>query len=359
MHPVLSRAQAFCEQFRLQLPILLAPMAGACPPSLSIAVANAGSLGACGALLMQPKTILDWAREVREGTNGGFQLNLWVPDPPPKRDPEHEKQVREFLAQWGPQVPAEAGDATPPEFAAQCEALLTAGPPIVSSIMGLYPPEFVSRLKARGIKWFANISTVAEALAAEAAGADVVVAQGMEAGGHRGCFDAARAEREMVGLFALLPAVVDAVRIPVVATGGIADGRGVAAALLLGASAAQIGTGFLRCPEAKTHPAWADALAVTAPEDTMVSRVFSGRAGRSIATNYVRAATAPDAPTPAPYPVQRGLTAAMRDSGGKAGDAHRMQVWAGQSARLARAEPAGELIHRLWRDAEGLLVSRS
>ena len=308
---------------------------------------------------MQPKAILDWAAEVRDGTNGGFQLNLWVPDPPPRRDPEHEKQVREFLAQWGPQVPAEAGDATPPDFAAQCEALLTAGPPIVSSIMGLYPTEFISRLKARGIKWFANISTVAEALAAEAAGADVVVAQGMEAGGHRGCFDAARAEREMVGLFALLPAVVDAVRIPVVATGGIADGRGVAAALLLGASAAQIGTGFLRCPEAKTHPAWADALAVTAPEDTMVSRVFSGRAGRSIATNYVRAATAADAPAPAPYPVQRGLTAAMRERGGKAGDAHRMQVWAGQSARLARAEPAGGLIHRIWRDAEALLASRS
>lgn len=355
MHPALSRAQAFCEQFRLRLPILLAPMAGASSPSLSIAVANAGGLGACGALLMQPKAILDWAAEVRTGSNGGFQLNLWVPDPPPRRDPAHEAQVRAFLAQWGPPVPAEAGDATPPDFAAQCEALLMAGPPIVSSIMGLYPPEFISRLKAQGTKWFANISTVAEALAAEAAGADVIVAQGMEAGGHRGCFDAARAEREMVGLFALVPAVVDAVRVPVVATGGIADGRGVAAALLLGASAAQIGTGFLRCPEAKTHPAWADALGATPPEGTMVSRAFSGRAGRTIATNYVRAAAAPDAPAPAPYPVQRGLTAAMRESGGKAGDAHRMQVWAGQSARLARAEPAGALVHQIWRDAQALL----
>jgi len=355
-HPTLLRARAFCERFGLRVPILLAPMAGACPPSLSIAVANAGGLGACGALVMQPKAILEWAAEVRDRSNGAFQLNLWVPDPPPKRDPAHEQEIRRFLAQWGPEVPIEAGSATPLDFSAQCDALLNAAPPIVSSVMGLYPPEYVSRLKARNITWFANISTVAEARAAEAAGADVVVAQGMEAGGHRGCFDAARAEHELVGLFALLPAVVDAVRIPVVATGGIADGRGVAASLLLGASAAQIGTGFLRCPEAKTPAAWAEALAVTPPEGTMVSRVFSGRAGRSIATDYVRAATASSAPAPAPYPVQRGLTSAMRESGSKAGDVHRMQVWAGQSAAMARAEPAEAVVRRIWQDTQALLA---
>jgi len=159
----------------------------------------------------------------------------------------------------------------------------------------------------------------------------------------------------MVGLFALVPAVVDAINIPVVATGGIADARGVAAALLLGASAAQIGTALLRCPEAKLHPAWADALARTAPEDTMVSRAFSGRAGRSIATDYVRAATAPEAPPPAPYPVQRGLTAAMRNEAQRVGDANRMQVWAGQSARLARAEPAGKVMQDIWDGARKLL----
>src|SRR5215208_1004734 len=175
-------------------------------------------------------------------------------------------------------------------------------------------------MKAKGIKWFANATTVAEAKAAEAAGADVIVAQGMEAGGHRGAFDPAKAQAELVGLFALLPAIVDAVKVPVVATGGIADARGVAAALVLGASAAQIGTGFLRCPEAKIPPAWADALAQTTPEDTIVSRVFSGRPGRSIATNYVRAATAEDAPRPAPYPVQRGLTASMRNTAVREGD---------------------------------------
>ncbi|HVU47290.1 MAG TPA: nitronate monooxygenase [Terracidiphilus sp.] len=355
-HPVFTRAQAFCERFGLRLPILLAPMAGACPASLSIAVMNAGGLGACGALLMQPQAIAEWVAEVRGGSSGPFQINLWTPDPTPMRDLAHEAEVREFLAQWGPEVPSEAGDATPPDFNAQCEALLETSPPIVSSVMGLYPPNFIAELKTHKIAWFANVSTVAEARAAEAAGADVVVVQGMEAGGHRGCFDASAAEREMVGLFALVPAVVDAVRIPVVATGGIADGRGAAAALLLGASAVQIGTGFLRSPEAKTHPAWAGTLAATLPEGTMVSRVFSGRAGRSIATDYVRAATAAGAPDPAPYPVQRGLTAAMRTQGGKMGDVNRMQVWAGQSSAMAHAEPAGEIVRRVWQEAETLLA---
>src|SRR6478736_9206192 len=291
-----NRTTEFCERFGLRVPILLAPMAGASAPALSIAVANAGGLGACGALLMAPPEIVAWANEVRAASNGRFQINLWIPDPTPVRNAAQEKLVRDFLASWGPAVALDAGDATPPDFAAQCEALLAARPPIVSSVMGLYPLDFVAKLKRAGIVWFANVSTVAEARAAEDAGADVVAVQGMEAGGHRGCFDAALAERQMVGLFALVPAVVDAVKIPVVATGGIADARGVAAALLLGASAAQIGSALLRCPEAKLHPAWADALARAAPEDTMVSRVFSGRAGRSIATKYVRVATAADAP---------------------------------------------------------------
>jgi len=326
-------------------------MAGASPPSLAIAVANAGGLGACGVLLMQPEEIIGWADEVRAHSSGPFQLNTWIRDPAPRRDAAQEARVRAFLAAWGPPVPAGAGDGTPPDFEAQCGAMLAVRPPIISSIMGVFPSGFVATLKARGITWFANVSTVAEARAAESAGADVVVAQGSEAGGHRGCFDPAVAERQMVGLFALVPAVVDAVRVPVVATGGIADGRGVAAALMLGASAVQIGTGFLRCPEARTHPAWADALATTAPEDTVVSRVFSGRAGRSIATSYVRAATAADAPTPAPYPVQRGLTAPMRAAAHTASDVQRMQAWAGQSAAMARAEPAAELVQRLWHEA--------
>jgi nitronate monooxygenase len=352
-NPAVARAEKFARAHGLRIPILLAPMAGACPPSLSIAVASAGGLGACGALPMSPAAIEAWAREVRAGTNGGFQINLWVPDPPPRRDAAAESRVRAFLGAWGPEVPPEAGDAAPPDFAAQCEAVLAAGPAIASSIMGLYPPAFVDRMKARGVKWFATATTVAEALAAEAAGADAIIAQGMEAGGHRGAFDAGQAETAMVGLFALLPAVVDAVNIPVVATGGIADPRGVAAAVLLGASAVQIGTGFLRSPEAKLPPAWAAALGGARPEGTLVTRAYSGRAGRGLATAYARAAAA--GLEPAPYPVQRGLTAAMREAAVVAGDVERMQAWAGQSAGLAPARPAAEIASGLWEGAREML----
>ena len=176
----------------------------------------------------------------------------------------------------------------------------------------------------------------------------MIVAQRMEAGGHRGCFEASQAERRLVGSFALIPAVADAVEVPVVATGGIGDARGVAAALVLGASAVQIGSAFLRCPEASHHPAWAEALAFVAPEDTIVTSVFSGRAGRSVATTYALAAIADEAPPPAPYPVQRGLTSAMRARAAETGDLQRMQASAGQSARLGRTEPPAD-----WYDAHG------
>lgn len=341
-----TRAQRFAERLGIRLPVLLAPMSGACPPSLAIAVANAGGLGACGALLMSPDEIAAWSAEFRAKCDGAFQINLWIPDPPPTRDPELETRQREFLANWGPPVPPEAGDTRLPNFDAQCQAILRVAPKAASSIMGLYPAKFITDLKARGILWFATVTTVAQAKAAEEAGADAIVAQGIEAGGHRGAFHADGAEHQAVGLMALLPQVVDAVNLPVIATGGIADARALAAALILGASAVQIGTGLLRTPEAMLHPAYAETLGRTEANETIITRAFSGRPGRSVATAYTRAAL--HGPPPAPYPVQRGLTAAMRESARKTGNVERMQMWAGQSAKLAQSQPAGTVIQQLW-----------
>jgi nitronate monooxygenase len=194
-----------------------------------------------------------------------------------------------------------------------------------------------------------------EAKAAASAGADVVVVQGSEAGGHRGCFDAAEAERGMVGLISLVPTVVDAVKIPVVATGGVQTAAASQRHSRLGRAPCKSGPAFLRCPEAAIARAWAKALEDAAPEATVISRAFSGRAGRSLATGYVRAALEPQAPPAAPYPVQRGLTQAMRSDAMATGDIERMQAWAGQSASLARAVPAGRLVAELWNKALSIL----
>ena len=330
-------------------------MAGVCPPERAAAIARTGSMGAFGALLSDPDEIASWVRRFRALGGTSLQINLWVPDPPPPRDADAEARVARFLERWGPPVPANVGDAPPPDFATQCDAVLAARPTAVSSIMGLFPAPFVEQLKARHIPWFATATTVAEARAAEAAGADAIVAQGMEAGGHRGAFDAAEAERALVGLFALVPRIADSVRIPVVAAGGIGDGRTAAAAFTLGASAVAIGSALLRCPETELPDAWANSLEHLDPEGTMLTRAFSGRAGRAIATDYVRAASAPDAPVPAPYPVQRALTAAMRADAVRRDDVNGMQVWAGQGAAISRAEPAADVVQQIWSDAVELM----
>ena len=353
-----QRVDAFCTRFGLQLPILEAPMAGACPPERAAAVVRAGGMGALGAVLTPPDGIGEWARRFRALGGGPLQINLWVPDPPPVRDREAEARVARFLERWGPPVPADAGDSPTSDFAAQCEAVLAAAPTVVSSIMGLYPPAFVDRLKAQGLAWFATATTAAEARAAEAAGADAIVVQGMEAGGHRGSFEAADAERALVGLFALLPRVADSVTVPIVAAGGIGDGRTVAAALTLGASAVSIGTALLRAPETGLPRAWSVALEGLDPERTMLTRAYSGRTARSIATEYAVAAASPEAPSPAPYPIQRALTATMRADAVRRDDVNGLSAWAGQGAALARVAPAADLLRRFWRDAGALLPPR-
>ncbi len=214
---------------------------------------------------MQPEQIFNWVQEMRARSNRVFQLKVRIPDSEPVRDLNHEAKVRAFLGQWGLEVSSEDAEGSPLNFDAQCDAMLAVCPRVISYIMGAYPAPFVARMKERGIKWFATMTSVKEALAAEAASADGIIAQSVEVGGHRGSFETEDISRSLVGLFALLPAVVDAGKVPVVATGGIADARGMVAALVLGASAVQIGTGLLRTPEAGIVSPWASTIGTALP----------------------------------------------------------------------------------------------
>lgn len=346
----LQRAARFCERFGLGLPILQAPMAGACPPALAVAVTGAGGMGGAGVLLDEPDAIAGWVQRFREGSQGAFQLNIWVPDPPDD-DAERIEAAKAFLDGFG--TPGSSG-RTPPSFADQCEAMLAARPTAIASIMGTFEDDYVRRLHEEGIAWFACATNLEEALLAQEAGADVIVAQGMEAGGHRGTFDPGAAERIEIGLFALLPYLVDRLDVPVVAAGGIGDGRGVAAALALGASAVQVGTALLRTPEAGIAAEWAASLEGLAPDATVATRAYSGRLGRAVATQFVQAWAEPGAPTPAPYPHQRRLVAEWRR--GDSPGLERANFWAGQSAALARQEPAAEVVSRMWEEARSLLA---
>lgn len=351
---VTARIARFCQMFDLRLPVLMAPMAGSSPPALSAAVAEAGGMGACGALSLTPEGIADWVARMRQMSPGAFQINLWIPDAPTPRDPAAEGEQAAFLGRFGP-VPVLPQGPLLPDFDAQFAAILHARPKVASSIMGLFSPDQVAALKAAGILWIATATTLAEGRAAQAAGADAVIAQGAEAGGHRGGFTPADAARGAIGTFALVPALADALHIPVIAAGGIGDGRTLAAALTLGASAAVIGTALLRTPEAAIAPVWEQALAGATADDTLVTAAFSGRPARALRNIYTEATLAPGAPKPAPYPIQRALTDPMRRQALERGTPDHLYALAGQGVALARAVPAQSLVDDLWRDARALL----
>ncbi len=338
-------------------PIIQAPLAGGGDtPALVAAVGEAGGLGFVGGAYLTPAQIAEAAAAVRARTRRPFGIGLFVPlpapDPPADPGPALAR-VAPFYAELGLPAPAlpRAGGL---EFDAQLAAALESGAAVFSFTFGVLPPAALAAVKARGMLAFGTATTVEEAVALERAGVDAVVTQGSEAGGHRATF-AGPFEGGMVGTMALVPQVVDAVGVPVIATGGIMDGRGVAAALALGAAAVQLGTAFLTSEEAGIPEAYKAAIQAGREDGTRITRAFSGRPARGLVNRFMTeveaGAGAGEGPAILPFPLQNALTRPLRTAAGRAGRAEFLSLWAGQGVRLARRQPAGELVARLAEEA--------
>lgn len=338
------------ELLGIGLPIVQGPFGGLPAVPLAAAVSNAGGLGSVGLYGCEPERILAIAGELRSLTDRPFTLNLWL---------EHEGSnaiaptEAEFEAWLQPLLPyfAELGVPLPsrperflPGFEEQFEALLLARPAVASFVFGVPPASVIERCRSAGIRTVGAATTVEEAVALDLGGVDAIVATGFEAGGHRVSFLRA-AEDSLTGLFALVPQVVDAVRVPVIAAGGIADGRGIAAALALGASAAQLGTAFLGTEESTASTGHKARLRDADAAHTTLTRVFSGRLARGIPNRMLRELSA--AGPPAPFPAQNWLTGRFKPAAVEQGNTDLVSLWAGQAAPLGRGGSAADLVAAL------------
>ncbi len=338
------------ERLGLRHPFIQAPLAGGGDtPALVAAVGEAGALGFIGAAYLTPPQIAEAARAVRARTARPFGVNLFAPLPAPEapRDPRPAlERVAPFYAELGlpaPALPAGGREA----FDEQLAAALETGAAVFSFTFGLLPAQATAAVKARGMVLLGTATTVDEALALERAGVDAVVAQGSEAGGHRGTF-AGPIEAGLIGTMALVPQVADAVKVPVIASGGIMDGRGIVAALALGASAVQLGTAFLTCDEAGIPDAYKQAILAAREHETRLTRAFSGRPARGIVNRFmteVERGAPPEAILP--FPLQNALTRPLRTEAARQGRADFLSLWAGQGLRLARRLPAARLVAEL------------
>lgn len=346
------------ERLRLRHPIIQAPMAGGGDtPALVRAVSESGALGCIGATYLAPVQIAETARAVRTGTLRPFGINLFAPLPAPGMVPEQNlamERVAPYYAELG-LPPPEPPTIQKLPFDDQIAVALESGASVFSFTFGLMPPEAITAVKSRGMFVMGTATTVEEALALKAAGVDAIVAQGSEAGGHRGTF-IGEFERAMVGTMALVPQIADAAGIPVVASGGIMDGRGIAAALALGASAVQMGTAFLTCEEAGIPEAYKERILAAGEHETRLTKAFSGRLARGIVNRFMVEVERQDAASAIlPFPLQNALTRPLRNAAAKEGRAEFLSLWAGQGTRLARRGPAAQLIERLAEETEKTL----
>jgi nitronate monooxygenase len=336
------------ENLGIKLPIIQAPMAGVSSPAMAAAVSNAGALGSIGVGATDPEGARAMIAAVRARTQRAFNVNVFCHGPAAidnTRETDWLEQLRPHFEQWGAKPPSRLTEIYRSfvEDDAMLAALLTDKPPIVSFHFGLPSPKRIQALKAAGIVLLASITNVVEAQAAVQARVDALVAQGYEAGGHRGVFEP-DAEDACLGTIALTRILVRRFELPVIAAGGIMDGAGIAAALRLGAVAAQLGTAFIACTESDADAAYRQALASDAAHHTVMTRVISGRPARCLPNRFT--ALGADIPTrriPS-YPVAYDAGKALHGAAKAAGETGYGAQWAGQGAPLARALPAAELV---------------
>ena len=335
----------------IEHPVVQAGMAGGpTTPRLVAAVSEAGGLGTLGAAYMAPAAIRAAVGEIRALTQKPFAVNLFVPEPfdPSLYDPEEiGASLAAYREELGIEAPGELSYAQ--SFEEQLAVLLEEGVPVFSFTFGIPGEGEIGALREAGVVTIGTATTVREAMAVEAAGIDAVTAQGAEAGGHRGTF-LGPYEGGLVGTMALVPQVVDAVGIPVLAAGGIMDGRGLAAALALGADGVQMGTAFLACPESGAHEGYKRALLGATEEETTVTRAFSGKAARGIKNRFTEEM---EGVAVAGYPVQNAHTRDVRVAAAKSDRTEFMSLWSGQAPRLARPVPAAEVVERTVAVASG------
>jgi nitronate monooxygenase len=339
-------------------PIVQAPLAGGGDtPALVAAVCEAGGLGFIGAAYLTPEEIGEAAQKVRTQTSRPFGINLFapppVPDPPEDPQPALE-QIAPFFAELGlppPVVPGPARDS----FDEQLGAALESGASVFSFTLGILPKTVIEAIKRRGMFLIGTATTVEEAIALENAGCDAVVTQGSEAGGHRATFGA-DFDAGLVGTISLVPQVVDAVTVPVIASGGIMDGRGIAAALALGASAVQLGTAFLTSDESGVPEVYKQAILKAREHETRLTRAFSGRPARGIINRFMNELERNDAAGAIlPFPFQNQLTRPLRSAAAKQGRAEFLSLWAGQGVRLSQRRAAAQLVACLAIETETII----
>lgn len=332
----------------IDAPIVLGPFGGLSSIELTAAVSEAGGLGSYGLYGYSADRISDTVAALRSATSRPFAVNLWLPtgDEVEPADVDLAPALaaaRPLFDELGLPLPAPPVEFLP-DLDAQLTAVLDAAPAVLSFVFGAPASRVVEAARSRGIRLVGTATTVAEAVALEAAGVDAVVATGAEAGGHRVSF-LRPAEESLVGTFALVPQVVDAVSVPVIAAGGIADRRGVAAALALGASGVQVGSAFLRTRQSAATDAHRKAIAGATDTSTVLTRAMSGRLARGIPNRAMR--TLETAGVIPPFPAQNWLTGQFRAEAGRRGEGDLVSLWAGQAAGLAAREDAAEVFAEL------------